>query len=551
MSADFSSSNPFRRKDPLHTPSHHIAYQQADPQTGHPDVEIVDVPKKITKRVRVQSPPPPSPSIPSMPGSASTVGEENYSIFAKPPTPPLPRDDDPFNSITSDISEDEAISRHSKAPANPFSKTLETMERSEREKAMIPPQSAPSPGRASMDVEAFKRLLMTGNAGLTVPASQPITQMHIIQTLGDGGSSTDTSSISRQSIFEAIQEPHPESPRTSHEISDLEDDRRRIGGESGFSAGRKAPPPPSSRHGKMIKVELRDEAPTTATSISQLPPPLTLGSPFVSTTRSSSYGDLNYSQTDLNKPLPPAPHRTSHDSERESVFDKESLGKTPEPPSPSSSVRKRTPPAPPLSRRHSQMVSESKLNRSGSGRLSPKAEEVISSVITAEHTRPRSDSGRLPPPPPSRRPGSIKNLSHGTLLSSSSTISLPPPPPARSSYTGFKRPPSVHSIDLPSSSVNKRASFLPPPPPPPHRHGRPSMETQSPSASQRTSGEQPRQSVDIVRRESTASIVLQETVAGRTVESEAAERHDILADLTKLQRDIDALRVQSEMDRVT
>jgi hypothetical protein len=54
-----------------------------------------------------------------------------------------------------------------------------------------------------------------------------------------------------------------------------------------------------------------------------------------------------------------------------------------------------------------------------------------------------------------------------------------------------------------------------------------------------------------VRRESTASIVLQETVAGRTVESEAAERHDILADLTKLQRDIDALRVQSEMDRVT
>jgi hypothetical protein len=92
---------------------------------------------------------------------------------------------------------------------------------------------------------------------------------------------------------------------------------------------------------------------------------------------------------------------------------------------------------------------------------------------------------------------------------------------------------------------------LPPPPPPPHRHGRPSMETQSPSASQRTSGEQPRQSVDIVRRESTASIVLQETVAGRTVESEAAERHDILADLTKLQRDIDALRVQSEMDRVT
>ena len=549
MASDFPSSNPFRRKGasvappaPTGNPSSttHIAYQQADPPPGSSPPEAVDAPKKVTKKVRVQSPPPPSPSIPD---SASTIGEESFSYSAKLPAP-VTRGDDPFNSITSDTFEDEASGRSRKAPANPFSKTLETMERpdAEREGPVLPSASVSSPGRASLDVEAFKRLLMTGNAGLGLSATSPPTQAQVAHhALGDGGSSTDASSISRQSIFEAIQEAHPESPRTSHEISEADDDRRGLTGDSHTSmSSRKKPPPPSSRHGKLIKVELSDGPSTNIVQLPSTPGSITSQNYF-----SSSPVHSNRSLTDLNKPLPPAPNRASHDSDRESIFDKESAGKTPEPPSPSSSIRRKTPPVPPLARRHSQLVSDSKLTRSNSGRLSPKVEEDNVSIAATESGRPRSNSGRAPPPPPSRRPASasMRGSSHHLPLSSPSTVSLPAPPPTRGSsrHYSWGRPPSVISLDL-STSKSKRASVVPPPPPPPppHRHG---QQAQSPGASRRASGEQ-RRSIDNVRRGSGSSSVSQ-------VERIETNPGDILADLSALQREIDALRNQSGNQRVT
>jgi hypothetical protein len=550
MSADQPSSNPFRRKGPSPTaptenPSistvNHIAYQQADPPQRSSSLEQVEVPKKATKKVRVQSPPPPSPSIPD---SSSTIGEDSHSISEKPPTP-IPRDDDPFDSTVSDTDEDEGIGKPTQAPANPFSKTLETMERPEREAAVIPPTNVASPGRASLDVEAFKRLLMTGSAGVgtsTPPHGPPAQVTH---TLGDGGSSTDTSSLSRQSIFEAIQEAHAETPRTSHEISEPEDDRRVLTTDfTSSTPGRKKPPPPSSRHGKLIKVELRDDPPLAPITVQSPPTPGSI-------TSQHYFSSSPRSQTDLNKPLPPAPNRASHESERESVFDREAAGKTPQPPSPSSSVRKKNPPAPPLSRRHSQLVHDSKLSRSDSGRLSPKAEEKTSSMAASESSgRPHSDSARAPPPPPSRRPGSIRASSHNphnSPLTSPSATSLPPPPSTRGSSKHFAsgRPLSVVSMETPTS--NKRSSTMPPPPPP-HRHGRGSMDGQSPGASRRPSGEQGRRSTESARRGSTTSSLSQ---AERTESNQAVGGHDILADLSALQREIDALRNQSEKERLT
>jgi hypothetical protein len=542
MAADFPSSNPFRRKGPSIVTSappessstiNHIAYQQADLQPGSADLKNIDVPKKITKKVRVQSPPPLSPSIPD---STSTIGEETYSISAKPPTP-IPRDDDPFDSTNSDTSDDGEVDRPRKAPANPFSKTLEMMEHPERGQAAAP-TNVPNPGRASLDVEAFKRLLMTGDSGLGTSTGLSASQAHIAHALGDGGSSTDASSLSRQSIFEPVQEAHPESPRTSHEISEPEDDRRGLPTEFQSSTlGRKKPQPPSSRHGKLIKVELRDDPPM----VQSPPTPGSSTSPTYFNFSPSSLSDPNRSQTDLNKPLPPAPNRASHESDRESVFDREAAGKTPEPPSPSSSVRKKTAPAPPLTRRHSQLVSDSKLTRSNSGRLSPKVEEEASTT-TRKENRPRSDSARGPPPPPSRRLGTVRGSSHHFPLTSPSTVSLPTPPPARgSSRSG--RPASVFSMDL---SSNKRASMAPPPPPP-HRHARrSSSETQSPIESRRPSGEQSRRSIESARRDSTSSSIREE----ERVESNV-RRPDIMADLSALQREIDALRIQSERERVT
>ncbi|KAG4432853.1 hypothetical protein IFR05_011653 [Cadophora sp. M221] len=538
MSAEMPSSNPFRRKTPSTLPSAmserpstniHISPQYGNVPPEATSIEQTAIPKKITKKVRVQSPPPPSPSTPSIPDSSSTVGEDSYTTPGRPTSPPNSRADDPFDSVTSDTSEDEGTNRLNRAPANPFSKTLETMEHPEREAPLSTPTNTTTTGRASLDVEAFKRLLMTGNAGLSTPPAQPAAPTHVAHTLGDGGSSTDTSSISRQSIFEAVQEPLPESPRTSHEISEPEDDRRGLVPEPS-AAPKKKPPPPSSRHGKLIKVELRDEG--GASNALQSPP--TPGS----ITSQHYFSSSPRSQTDLNKPLPPAPTRASHDSERESVFDKESAGKTPEPPSPSSSIRKKNPPpAPPLTRRHSQMVAESKLTRSDSTRLSPKPEEEHPRRSLQENRRPSTDSVKVPPPPPTRRPGAVRGTSH-TPLTSPSTISLPAPPPARGSSRSVSggKPPSVFNLDL--SSTNKRASVMAPPPPPP-RHSRGSMEVHSPGNSQRPSGEYSRRSNESARRGSQ----LEDS-------AESANKHDILADLSKLQREIDALR-QSETGRIT
>ncbi len=245
-----------------------------------------------------------------------------------------------------------------------------------------------------------------------------------------------------------------------------------------------------------------------------------------------------HSMTDLNKPLPPAPRRASHDSERESIFDREAAGKTPEPPSPSLSIRRKTAPAPPITRRHSQLVPKSEQTHYDAGRLSPKVEEETNRPT--KENRPRSDSVKAPPPPPFRRP-TVRGSSHHGQLTSPSTVSLPAPPPSRGTSRAG-RPPSVLSMDL---SNGKRASMAPPPPPP--RHGRRiSIDAQSPGQSRRTSGEQPRRSIESARRGSASSSIREEESLGSNV-----ARPDIMADLSALQQEIDALRVQSEKERVT
>ncbi|CZT00341.1 uncharacterized protein RCO7_08312 [Rhynchosporium graminicola] len=557
MSAPPQSSNPFRRKAATNLPSAmstrpststHASSQNGNTQENA-GIDQISTPKKVTKKVRVKSPPPLSPSTPSMPDS-STFGEDTFPAHDRLPSPPVPRAEDPFDSVNSEISEDDGSAIPSKAPANPFSRTLDTMEHPKREATISnPTPNIAQAGRASMDVAAFSRLLMTGDAGLNTPPAQPAAPPHA-HTVGDRGCSTDTSSISRQSIFEAVQGPGPllESPRTSHEILELEDE----GGKGLKSepatgpAPRVKPLPPSSRHGKLIKVVLRDERVSNAL---QSPP-----TPGI--TSQHYFSSEPRSQTDLNKPLPPAPTRASHDWDRESVFDKESAGKTPEPPSPSTSMRRppspslslrrKNPPAPPLARRHSQMISDSMLTRDPM-RLLDKSEEESYRAQLQENRRPSADSIRAPPPPPSRRPGSVHRGLSQTVLKSPSTVSLPTPPPARGSSRSISggKPPSVSNLDLSSTNVGKRTPNLGPPPPPP-RHGRRSMDApKSPTDSQRRSGEYFRQSIESARRGSS-----QYETTSEIKEIEEGNRHDILADLSKLQQDIDALR-QAETGKIT
>ncbi|RFU33435.1 hypothetical protein B7463_g2907, partial [Scytalidium lignicola] len=559
MSADFSSSNPFRRKRqsylaPDARPSDDdTRVPDPTPQSPPPLSNItnlpLDSPKKSGKKVRVQSPPPLSPSVAGS-GSTSTLRDETDTVVYQAPAS-FPQDEnaaDPFESTVSDDSESLEETPVSAAPPNPFSKTLETMARSGKETSVhSPPAATATTARQSMDVDAFKRLLMTGNSGLsassTAPLPNPAHSVH--HGLGDGGSSTDASSLSRQSLFEATQETHQhqETPRTSHEISESDDDPR---GLSRTMSTRQRPPPPHSRHGKLIKVELKDD-----------PVPKALGSPLALMTGlpsinfDASSPTISRTSTDINKPLPPAPVRTPGEGDTESIFDKEAVGKIPEPPSPARSVKtdKKTPPPPPLSRRHSQMV---KPPRTETSRMALKqADEDTLSIASSDQGRPRSGSDRAPPPPPSRRPGSIRHSSHQAPLQSAPTAVQPSPPLSRapSIRQNSGRPPSFIGMEV-STTAAKRSSVGPPPPPPP-RHSRSSIDGGS------RSGDPARRSIESVRRGSGASMITIPLVENSPPEigtpSAAASGSgtDILADLTALQRDIDALRVRSERQRVS
>ncbi|KAG4028870.1 hypothetical protein MFRU_019g01560 [Monilinia fructicola] len=529
MTTEFSSSNPFRRKGPfssstISSPSNSIVNhfanpeQSANPNTEYKYIERQDVPKKTPKKVRVQSPPPPSPSIPD---STSTIGEDSVP-FENPMHMSREGEQDPFDSIESDVSGEEDENKPPTARIlNPFSKTLETLENPGRDALGATPANVTSTGRASMDVDAFKRLLMTGNAGLG--PSTPL-QAPPVHALKDEGSSTDTSSLSRQSIFEPIQEPHPESPRSSHEISEPGEVRRTV---SNSSSQKKKPPPPSSRHhGKLIKMELKDDSIVA----SPLSPPQLISAnsqyfPIMTSTP-------NRSLTDLNKPLPPAPPRGSGESDRESPFDRESAGKTPEPPSPASSIRRKAAPPPPVTRRHSQLVSDSKLSRSNTGKLPSKVEEDNVSVYSIEPGRPRSNSGKVPPPPPTRKHGLSRAQSHHISSSPSATsTSLPIPPPARGS-SKHNRAPSIHSIEASIPHISKRTSMQGPPPPPRPRQARNSLDVSLSGGYRRSSNSS---SVSQTSRyEDTNTIT---STSGKS---------NILADLSALQEEIDALRNQSQ-----
>jgi hypothetical protein len=562
MSAEFHPSNPFRRKatarsPPVEDPVFHgydASAQQAFPlPTSQTDaIDHIRVQTKPVKKVRVQSPPPSSPEADSIPQSLPTQ-------IPRPGDFPS-TDNDPFESATTDSSEDSGDEtetlKSTSVPPNPFQKTLATLERTEGGDSSNTPIHASTPGgtavgRASLDVEAFKRLLMTGSADAATPPSSLAPPINIGQlSSNDGGSSTDaSSSASRQSIFEPIQEIHPESPRTSHEVSDPDDERRRFTTDGLASSERRKPPPPSSRHGKLIKVELRDDtAPRVDTSL--LPG---WKGPQQSSTSPLSAQSVR-SPTDLNKPLPAAPTRASHESDRESIFDREAAGKTPELASPSSTQTRKTPPAPPLTRRHSQLVSESKATRPASVRLPPNTEEDGPSLSSYEHILSQS-TAKAPPPPPTRRPASIRNLSQADSIPSSGTSpqeqqrpisksgSAPTPPPARMASTRHSsRPPSVMSMDL----TSKRGSTAPPPPPPPRQRAssRTSMDgpVLSSGSSRRASSDYYRRSVDSTREESFAP---QADHEGLSEGSSGA--NDILADITALQREVDALRGQYEM----
>lgn len=568
MSADLPSSNPFRRKAPaVSFPASNdtsTTHRPDLPQLDTGNVEVlppVTVRTKPVKKVRVQSPPASPETSPFMYSPPPRNIADRFPDISADPFPGTQREAASNDELSASLPASSSVVG---VPPNPFSKTLATLERTDEYKEVEADdvnRAGPSAGRAAMDVDAFKRMLMTGKTESSPRGSADASAglpVHIGFAMNEGGSNTDVSSISKQSVFESIQDAHPESPRTSHEISDTDDERRRLRADSaGSASGRKKPPPPSSRHGKLIKMELKGEDSGSLGGGQTITPP-------------------QRSPIDVHKPLPAAPTRASHESDREDIFDKESLGKVPEPPSPTQAPRKGPPPPP--SRRHSQLVADSKLSVV-SGRLSPNLEEDdVPSASWQSVTSP-------PPPPPSRRPASIRHSSYiqgpgsplatpasfleGDRPSSASGKTVPMPPPSRhTSIRQSARPPSISSVDM--STSGRRSGATPPPPPPPRARAssRNSMDlsVRSPGSG-RTSGEYFRRSIDSGRRPSTDSArgavgvgsfrkgsgssaqheVIESSAVGGTTEEEIERVHsrNALADIEALQREIDALRLQS------
>ena len=486
----------------------------------------------------------------------------------------------------------------SKAPFNPFARTLETSEaqfglrrkqEDQTEHGEVDVSDPATPRARKLDVDAFKNILMGGAA---VPTQSFAVQQQSQQRPQDS-SSTDTSSISAQSIFDPMQEAHPESPRTSfddhHSDSDsaVDDESSSLMGPVASRPVEEGPPRPPKPMDQRISrafpqtVSFADFDGFTPSSIA---PPAPSTPPINTPLQAVIRPVTPRSQSDLNKPLPPPPAEQGL-SLPSTILPSGSDISSQQPSTASAmtsalSQSKKTPPPPPTSRRQNQTGGSEGRDRSISN-LSQ------SSIQSNQHYE--SDAvGRLtdqspkpaPPPPPSRRSQpafSASSPAEGNLSERPASFAsleskvMPPPPPRRQpgkSGTSINRTPSDASHkSLPrSNSLTTVAATGPAPPAPPPRRGaaskRDSMETGPPNSmsTRRSSGNEYRrtsgQSFDSERSISITSLSLKQVdEPGEPEEGPMPSEHgpatkgpsqnDILADMTAFQAEIDALRAQS------
>lgn len=425
-------------------------------------------------------------------------------------------------------------------PPNPFRKTLvsepeEISSTAVGERPAEPLNRVASGTKPLYDVDDFKRLLLTGERNASHAGAVPTPAAH------DNGNNTDTSSISRQSIFEPLPENHQDTPRTSHEVSQSEDERQGLAHDFPGGEARIRPSVPVSHYGKPVKGNtLQTKSLHDSVRYSQS---LVTGSAI---SNHQSKQSVSQSPTDLNKPLPLPPtsafsgHPPTDVKSPISSIQQDNLSLKPPQTQENDNLLKKSPPALPLARRRSQI------------RQNPIAtsSERPTSTIEVRSKEPDPYSGtfaapgpKLPPPPPPRRHDRARGLSvsstssalsfASTTLASSSVDDQslkspkirPPLPPART--PSIKKPPRL-------ITSSKSPSMAPPPTPP---RGRGS--SQSSLTSLQTGGDYHTASTDRQRNDSGASLTLPPTAS--IPETDSREK-DVLADLSVLQREVDELR---------
>lgn len=399
------------------------------------------------------------------------------------------------------------------------------------ESPAIPPETTPGPGsngskRATMDVDAFTRLLLTGDSGTertpstkdsSIASNKPYLKLAPGISSDGSSSTTDTTSISRQSISDYRPSVGADIPQMSHETPSTEGDENRVQIKRQGSERKQKPPPPKTRHGKLIKSDGNQQpSPQPTTAHSQ---------PNTPTSYISRPLSINLSSPDIHR-APSSPLLTDY-------FSAATRDQIPRPDDsltrkPSQSKR---PPTPPLARRRSQM----KQVKSSASSNKPSQIIVAQTSIDSKHPTTPSPGFKSPPPPPSRRHGRAisAQLSDGSSppgfpfpQRSPSTSGVPPSgdDSDKAASPASSRTPSIKSARRVSQPLGSSPSNMPPPPPP--------RRVRSPS----------RGSTDSSRPRSFYLEKENEHDNGPVPEPSNAD--SILADLSRLQKEVDALRGQ-------
>ncbi|KAK2741372.1 hypothetical protein FQN57_005656 [Myotisia sp. PD_48] len=533
-----SGSNPFRHNksvggNPLPPAPSFLPREEgellstAHPSASNPTPPLQEAhPAPRTKSVRIASPP--AFQIPldlELSDAEDSPGFKPVGAHRGSPPPAvawarrasLQDEDDPFSpgSSGSELDDDSGDGSENAEIFETRGRKKDKEEEEEEEK-----RKDQKGNRRTMDVDAFKRLLLTGDAGLEF-TSAPATKGPDLQ-------SASGDERRRSGIY--MSDSHIESPRR---IPSQDEKEKR--------SSKQPPPPPKSRRGKPIQHTTQTDSAVqkTASILSSSPEAtsgLTQANPTLRHPPRLSPPD---SPAHTNSWGPPTP-------DRRAAALSEPTFKSIIP------LHKRAP-TPPVARRHSQ------IKRS----ISPNISRTNS---TKHQPSINTSNAKHPPPPPSRRTAPSSSSSSITPPSDTS----PQPKPSfffdlptdsynhqrrgsTTSATSSKRHSTISIGASPPCPPSPSASMRPPKPPPPRRTGASSNAGSLRRVSMYESLDEHRGSKgeegSLKGQEGTFKVEEGLSKEGeRSTAPTPSNASHILADLSRLQQELDQLRGRYEAD---
>ncbi|AEO59932.1 hypothetical protein MYCTH_2308630 [Thermothelomyces thermophilus ATCC 42464] len=495
---------------------------------------------KVVKKVRVQSPPssPDSSGVPEQFPSASS-DEDDSSIG---PSDETGNHEDPFDRASSTDSADVSDKGEDdpqplptyRTPPNPFEKTLRDLNVGPAGSEKKGPERA-SGTRGVLDVDAFGRLLLTGQAGgaASSQAASPFITEHDTKhppaPNSNGATTRDATSAPRSPSSGTLQVAQ-DTPQLSREALEHAGQSDGSGSVSSVQPStlpnvqttpphpKKKPPPPSSRHGKLINPGPAGAAAESKPTAGGAQGPVTSPGRRATTSLTPASPSSPHS---ANRSLSSASQEPPAEEASNSVPDREAAGKLlgpeiqpglnivipPRPPTPpnashatvvtgTQSSRK---PAPPP-RRQPHVRSGSKTASGAVSAVQHDDPELPVRRSSVDSTKSRSSAAarvgvHAPAPPPPRRPShaSRGSISHAVPPPSPTAPSEDSEPIFLSGGAPIVSSPATVSDDTPDGSGSSTpapaqppATAAPgtkpvPPPPPPARNA--SVRGKRPAAS--------------------------------------------------------------------